>query len=87
VDPGAASCARSIRAGSSAASATRRASSSLPTSTRDPEIDSLIGAVIELGRLTGTPTPHIEAVFALVKRLGRTMQEEKVYIGAHSFLG
>jgi 2-dehydropantoate 2-reductase len=54
---------------------------------RDPEIDALVGAVIELGRLTGTPTPHIEAVFALVKLLGRTMQEEKVYIRAHPFLG
>jgi 2-dehydropantoate 2-reductase len=49
---------------------------------RDPEIDALVGAVIELGRLTGTATPHIEAVFALVKLLGHTMQEEKVYIRA-----
>jgi 2-dehydropantoate 2-reductase len=54
---------------------------------RDPEIDARVGAVIELGRLTRTPTPHIEAVFALVKLLGRTMQEEKVYIRAHPFLG
>jgi 2-dehydropantoate 2-reductase len=54
---------------------------------RDPEIGALVGAVIELGRWTGTPTPHIEAVFALVKLLGRTMQEEKVYIRAHPFLG
>lgn len=37
--------------------------------------------------MTGTPTPHIEAVFARVKLLGRTMQEEKVYIRAHPFLG
>ena len=43
--------------------------------------------MIELGRLTGTSTPHVEAVFALVKLLGRTMQEEKVYIRAHPFLG
>jgi 2-dehydropantoate 2-reductase len=49
---------------------------------RDPEIDALVGAVIELGRLTGTPTPHIDAVYALVKLLGRTMQEERVYIRA-----
>ena len=54
---------------------------------RDPEIDALVGAVIELGRLTGAPTPHIEAVFALVKLLGRTIQQEKVYIRAHPFLG
>ena len=50
---------------------------------RDPEIDALVGAVIELGRLTGTPTPHIDAAHALVKLLGRTMQEERVYVRAH----
>ncbi|HLB16616.1 MAG TPA: 2-dehydropantoate 2-reductase [Burkholderiales bacterium] len=49
---------------------------------RDPEVDALVGAVIELGRLTGTPTPHIDAVHALVKLLGRTMQEERVSIRA-----
>ena len=31
---------------------------------RAPEIDALVGSVIELGRLTGTPTPHIDAVYA-----------------------
>ena len=50
---------------------------------RDPEIDALVGAVIELGRLTGTPTPHIDAAHALVKLLGRTMQEERVSVRAH----
>jgi 2-dehydropantoate 2-reductase len=54
---------------------------------RDPEIDALVGAVIELGLIAGAPTPHIEAVYALVKLLGRTMKEEKVYIRAHPFLG
>jgi 2-dehydropantoate 2-reductase len=54
---------------------------------RDPEIDALVGAVIELGRIAAVPTPHIEAVYALVKLLGRTMKEEKVYIRAHPFLG
>ena len=39
------------------------------------ELDALIGSVIELGRLTGIPTPHIEAVFALVKLLDQTMAE------------
>jgi 2-dehydropantoate 2-reductase len=42
-----------------------------------PEIDALVGSVIELGRLTGTPTPHINAVYALVKLLARTMDEER----------
>lgn len=44
---------------------------------RAPEIDALVGAVVELGRLTGTPTPHIDAVYALVKLLARTMEEQR----------
>lgn len=36
---------------------------------RATEIDALVGAVAELGRLTGTPTPHIDAVYAAVKLL------------------
>jgi 2-dehydropantoate 2-reductase len=47
---------------------------------RDPEIDALVGAVIELGHVAEVPTPHIEAVFAMVKLLGQTMKEERVYI-------
>lgn len=43
---------------------------------RAPEIDALVGSVVELGRLTGTPTPHIDAVYALVKLLARSMAEE-----------
>ena len=42
---------------------------------RAPEIDALVGSVVELGRLTGTPTPHIDAVYALVKLLARSMEE------------
>jgi 2-dehydropantoate 2-reductase len=41
------------------------------------EIDALVGAVIELGRLTQTPTPHIDAVYACVKLLAKTLAEEK----------
>ncbi|MFC5497713.1 2-dehydropantoate 2-reductase [Caenimonas terrae] len=40
---------------------------------RAPEIDALVGSVAELGRLTGTPTPHIDSVYALVKLLARAM--------------
>ena len=43
---------------------------------RGPEIDALVGSVVELGRLTNTPTPHIDTVYALVKLLARTMTEE-----------
>jgi 2-dehydropantoate 2-reductase len=42
---------------------------------RAPEIDALVGAVIELARLTETPTPHIDTVYSLVKLLARTMEE------------
>ena len=49
---------------------------------RDPEIDAMVGAVIELGRVVGVPTPHIETVYALVKLLGRTIQEDRVSIRA-----
>jgi 2-dehydropantoate 2-reductase len=44
---------------------------------RDPEIDALVGSVIELGELTATPTPHISSVFACVKLLSHTMAMEK----------
>jgi 2-dehydropantoate 2-reductase len=44
---------------------------------RAPEVDALVGSVVELGRLTGTPTPHIDAVYALVKLLARSMDEQK----------
>jgi 2-dehydropantoate 2-reductase len=36
------------------------------------ETDALIGAVAELGRLTETPTPSIDAVLACVRLLGKT---------------
>ena len=44
---------------------------------RDPEIDPLVGSVLELGRVCGIPTPNISAVYACVKLLSSTMQMEK----------
>jgi len=44
---------------------------------RAPEIDALVGTVVELGRLTDTPTPHIDTVYALVKLLGKSMDEQR----------
>jgi 2-dehydropantoate 2-reductase len=38
---------------------------------RPMEIDALVGAVAELGRLTGIATPTIDTVLALVRQLGR----------------
>jgi 2-dehydropantoate 2-reductase len=40
---------------------------------RAPEIDALVGSVVELGRLTHTPTPHIDAVYGLCKLLAQTL--------------
>ena len=34
---------------------------------RPMEIDALLGAVVELGRLTRTPTPLCQAVLALIR--------------------
>jgi len=39
---------------------------------RSLEIDALVTAVQEIGRLTGAPTPIIDAVLALVKEHGRS---------------
>jgi 2-dehydropantoate 2-reductase len=47
---------------------------------RDPEIDALVGSVIELGRLVEVSTPHIAALYALVKLLAQTIREEKVVV-------
>ena len=47
---------------------------------RAPEIDALVGAVVELGRLTQTPTPHIDTVYALVKLLSKSMDDQRANV-------
>jgi len=44
---------------------------------RELEIDALLGAVVELARLTDTATPHLDAVHALTKLLARSMAEPR----------
>ena len=39
------------------------------------EIDALVGSVMELGRLTQTPTPHIDAVYACTSLLAKMLRE------------
>jgi 2-dehydropantoate 2-reductase len=39
---------------------------------RSLKIDALVTAVQEIGRLTGAPTPIVDAVLALVQERGRT---------------
>jgi 2-dehydropantoate 2-reductase len=40
------------------------------------ELDALMASVIELGVLTGTPTPSLRAVHAVTKLLERTYRRE-----------
>lgn len=41
------------------------------------ELEALVGSVIELGRITGTPTPHIDTVYALMRLLARSLETQK----------
>jgi 2-dehydropantoate 2-reductase len=47
------------------------------------EIDALVGAVVELGRLTGTPTPHIDAVYACACLLRETLAKQRGRLQVH----
>jgi 2-dehydropantoate 2-reductase len=42
---------------------------------RTLEIDALLGSVIELARLTDTPTPHLDTVYALTKLLAKSLED------------
>ena len=41
------------------------------------ELEALVGSVVELGRITGVPTPTIEAIHATASLLGRTIAAQK----------
>jgi 2-dehydropantoate 2-reductase len=49
---------------------------------REPEIDALVGSVVELARLTHTRTPHIDAVYALTTLLAQTLAEDRAAASA-----
>jgi 2-dehydropantoate 2-reductase len=40
------------------------------------ELEALVGAIVELGRLTETPTPHIDAVYACASLLAKTLGDQ-----------
>ena len=40
------------------------------------ELEALVGAVVELGRITGVPTPTIDAIYAATTLLGRTLAQQ-----------
>jgi len=44
---------------------------------RTLEIDALLGSVVELARLTDTPTPHLDTVYALAKLLAKSLEEDR----------
>ena len=44
------------------------------------EIEALVGSVVELGRLTQTPTPHIDAVYACVSLLAKTVNHQQISV-------
>lgn len=44
---------------------------------RDLELEPLVGSVMELARLTDTPTPYIDAVYSCVKLLGKTLADAR----------
>ncbi|MGH8728300.1 MAG: 2-dehydropantoate 2-reductase [Burkholderiales bacterium] len=46
------------------------------------EVEALIGSVVELGRLTETPTPHIDAVYASVSLLSKTLSDQRARLRA-----
>jgi 2-dehydropantoate 2-reductase len=43
---------------------------------RTLELDALVGSVVELGRLTGTPTPTIDAIYAASQLLAHTLARQ-----------
>lgn len=47
---------------------------------RAPEIDALVGSVVELARLVQLPTPHIDTVYALVKLLAQGIEQDRGYV-------
>ncbi len=51
---------------------------------RTTELEALVGAVIELGRLTETPVPHIEAVYACAQLLQATVCSNAPRTPAHA---
>ena len=44
---------------------------------RAPELDALLGSVVELARLTRSPTPHIDTVYGLTHLLARSVTDAR----------
>ena len=44
------------------------------------EIEALVGSVVELGRITDTPTPKLDAIYATVQLLGHTLAAQRGHL-------
>jgi 2-dehydropantoate 2-reductase len=44
---------------------------------RTLELEALVGSVVELGRITGTPTPSIDAIYATTRLLAHTLGTQR----------
>jgi 2-dehydropantoate 2-reductase len=42
---------------------------------RPLELEAMVGSVVELARLVGQPTPHLDAVYAVTSLLAKTLTE------------
>jgi 2-dehydropantoate 2-reductase len=47
------------------------------------ELEALVGSLIELARLTETPTPHLDAIYACGRLLAKTLGEQKGKLRVH----
>jgi 2-dehydropantoate 2-reductase len=44
---------------------------------RPLELAALVGSVVEMARLTETPTPHVDAIYAVTSLLAKTLSDSK----------
>lgn len=51
---------------------------------RPIELEALVGSVIELGRLVGVPTPHIDSVYALMRLLAQSLERANGHLSIAS---
>ncbi len=48
------------------------------------ELEALVGSVVELARITETPTPSIDAIYAVTSLLAKTLQQQSGRLEVHS---
>ena len=48
------------------------------------ELEALVGSVVELGRITETPTPTIEAIYAVSSLLAKTLAEQRGHLAVQA---